>query len=378
MGYIYKYNQESVFESIVQYLSKLRTERDIRPLRLFVFPSGRCREKCSYCSLNNNKPGVVDLFSKKKFVEKLIVDIKESGFIDIHLFGGGEPFFYKENMMYFLESLQDTDGYLRIITNGMNLEEKDIKLIVKKGLVSQLNLTLNYASEELSLETYGNRERHRHTLYILQNIKKYKSIYRVKYPFVDIMFVLMNNNYRQLPQIIKLVSTLDINYFFLQPLRIDCEYHKTLALSEKDKEYFVSSISILRRLFSDNGIRSNIDDFVVDENFIDDSAYHRSVVSGTRINFSSVSLGCYFPLTTVAILNNGTIPKCFFLPYNYYQYNYLEESFRLSKFLSSSEFKSAMGNFIGPASIANCPRCTLCILYEFEEIKRRLYASASK
>jgi MoaA/NifB/PqqE/SkfB family radical SAM enzyme len=327
-----------------------------------------------------NKPGAIDLFSRREFIDKLIKEIKEVGFIDIHVFGGGEPFFYKKNMMYFLENLKNVDVYLRVITNGMNLEEEDIKLIVKEGLVSQLNFTLNYASEDSSITAYGNKRRHEHTLYVLRNIKKYKEIYKVDYPNVDIMFVLMSNNYRELPDIIKLISNLNINFLFFQPLRVDCDYHKTLTLTEKDRENFIEDIPYLKQILSENNIRSNIDDFIVSRSFIDDSAAHRSVVSDTKINLFSTTLGCYFPLTTFAILNNGRIRKCFFLLDSYYRHNYLKKEFKLVDFLRSSEFRDTVGNFTGPHSISNCSRCTLCVLYEFEEIKRRVfyYASAKK
>ena len=364
----FKFNCLNVNKHISSYLYGLRSYEDIKPLRLLIHPSGKCNDSCKYCKRNTDPKIEPDFFGNRDYIDKLARDVEELGIKDIHMLGGGEPFFYKDNMFYFLERLRNVDTHTRIITNGKNLNDSDISSIVKDELVSNLNITQSTDSEEMAGKLYQNKERHTHTISLLGNILKYKKLYNKKFPQIDIMFVLSNLNYNKIDKIISMLKELKVNYFFMQPLRIDCDDYKELDLSEEQKKEFLVKIPETKRLLQKANIVSNINDFEVNDDFITDSRDYKSVIPDTILTGRHLKIGCYFPLTTIAIHHDGIIPKCYFnkplFDRNYFSISSLKEEIR------SAGYLDFVKNFVGGNCLSSCDGCRICILNEMREIKK--------
>jgi len=364
----FKFNHENVFNHMSNYLYGLRSCQDIKPFRLFLHPSGKCNDSCKYCKTNINSKLEIDFFKNKNYLDKLARDIEELSIKDIHMLGGGEPFFYKENMFYFLEKLINVDAFIRIITNGNNLNDLDISNIVKDGLVSQLNITLSTDSEKMSGRLYQNKKRHAQTISVLESIFKYKSFYNKQFPRIDIMFVLSNLSYNKIDSIISILKELNISYFFMQPLRINCDDYRELELSNQQKKEFLDKIPETEELLKKANIMSNINDFKINDDFIENSRDYKCVIPDTVLLGRYLKIGCYFPLTTIAIHHDGAIPKCYFadplFAKNYFSISSLKEE------VMNADYLDFIKNFIGGNCRSNCDKCRICILYEVEEIKK--------
>lgn len=346
----------------------LRSCQDIKPARLFLHPSGMCNDSCKYCKTNINAKIDQDFFNNRGNLDKLARDIEELGIRDIHMLGGGEPFFHKDNMFYFLEKLINVDALIRIITNANNLNDSDINNIVKYGLISQLNITLSTDSAEMAAGLYQNKERHTSTISILESILKYKDLYNKQLPRIDIMFVLSSLNYNRIDSIVSILKALNINYFFMQPLRVNCDDYKGLQLSEQQKREFLEKIPETEELLKRANIMSNINDFKINDDFIANSRDYKSVIPDTVLFGKYIKIGCYFPLTTIAIHHDGVVPKCYFANLifnkNYFSVSSLKEE------IIGADYADYIKNFIGENCLSNCDKCRICILYEIEEIKR--------
>ena len=386
---------------LARHLFVLKQNSHVTPKRLFVYPTGLCDDKCRYCvdGLNAGDAAFLrydpekDFFNSQAYIDKLISDIKELQIIDMHIFGGGEPFFYKENMFYFLEKLKDLDIFIRIITNANRLNDEDIEKIIKNKLVSQLNISFNTDSDASAAKIYKNTIRHTHTLNILSSITKYKNIYKTDFPKVHIMFVILNINYNKVIEIVELLNEHTIEFFMFQPLRVSADGQRELALSLAQEEQLIMDIPHIEEALQRHNMRSNINSLKPTSGISADrdAAENRPLTNGMTpelsnaksintkfykpdfcsfelINKYGLRIKCHMPLTTMAICYNGNIPFCQFKYNEQYRANYFDIA-SLKDFTESQEYRTFVGNFINGEFPEMCRGCSFCIPQETETIK---------
>lgn len=374
----FKYTPDAVTNLIATRLYTLTKKTKINPLRLFVYPSGLCNDKCKYCSdglnaENSKEKSFIqydperDFFKHRNYIDKLIKDIKRLKIRDLHLFGGGEPFFYKENMFYFLEKLKDIDIFIRIITNTNNLNEQDIERIIRDRLLSQINISFNTDSLETAEKIYVDVSRHSHTLDILNAITKYKKVYATNVPYVDIMFTLLKVNCDKIPEILELLQGHSINYFFFQPLRCYSEQQEELIASDIPQR----KIARIEKKLTDLQIESNISELRPAIGSSIGRTDSREVSSTPSvINKNGIHIRCYMPLTTLSICYNGNIPLCQFRYDKQYRLNYFDIK-SLNEFVMGKEYSSFVRSFINGQLPEICTNCQFCVNAELDIIRKR-------
>ncbi len=385
----FKYNPEAVTNCMAEYLYTLRQDAAVKPMRLFVYPTGLCNDSCRYCSDGSRAGGgdygaflkcdpKRDFFNNKVFIDKLVADIKNLRIRDVHLFGGGEPFFYKEQTFYFLEQLKETDVFIRVITNAKNLGREDMFKIIKGGLISQLNISFNTESRQTAEKLYADSSRHQHSVDALGAITEYKGKYKVEFPKIDIMFTILNINYNRVTEIINLLKGHSINYFMFQPLRCYTSKQKEFALTKEQEEEFSAQVPAIERMLHELGVRSNIGEFKKNEQR-GPSGTNPAVSSRypELVNKHGLRLGCYIPLTTLSICYNGNIPLCQFKYDQQYKQNYFELK-ELKEFIKSEDYSSFVRSFIDTRPPATCSVCNFCVPFELEIMKQRFLAFTQK
>ena len=378
----FKYDPESLMNALARHLYSLKKESVIFPFRLFIYPSGLCNDSCRYCNdgaragrkssedFLQYKP-VRDFFANKEYIDKLIKDIKDLEIRDIHLFGGGEPFFYKASMFYFLEKLKDTDVFIRIITNANNLDTWDVDYMVKNKLVSSLNISFNTDSKEAAMMIYSDFSRHSHSLNILEAIVKCKENYKTDFPRVNVMATLLNTNYNKVPDIIQLIGGYRVDFFSLQPLRYSADNQKQFKLTKEQEDAFVQTIPQIESRLNEFEIFSNISEFKKEEKNVSDNLISNEPFLRPKLkNKNNLTLECYLPLVTLAISYDGSIPVCFFKYDKQYKSNYFELK-SLNKFLHSREYKEFIYGLINSKLPDICGDCKFCSFQELQMIKER-------
>ncbi|MFA5319768.1 MAG: radical SAM protein [Candidatus Omnitrophota bacterium] len=376
----FKYSPDAVTEAMAAGLYNLKPDSRPLPLRLFIYPTALCNDRCIYCSDSLNaeqNEGTrhlqydprKDFFSDRNNVKKLADDVKRLAVRDIHLFGGGEPFFYKENMFYFLEALRDTDVFIRVITNSNALLEEDVERMVRDRLVSQLNISFNTDSEQTAAGIYSSPKRHSHTLEILSAVTKFKAIYNSPVPSVDIMFTLLKNNCGRIPGVIGNLRGHKVNFFFFQQLRCYTAEQTALAVASVPED----DLRLAGRMLAEMGIDSNIGELPGRQ---DKGVPEKHPAAGedkgvSLRNRRGIDIGCYMPLTTLSICYNGNVPICQFRYDRQFSFNYLEPGdFR--KFLHGKEYRSFLRGFIGGKELPEvCRGCLFCVNHEVRGLRAR-------
>jgi MoaA/NifB/PqqE/SkfB family radical SAM enzyme len=374
----FKFSPDAVTEAMAAGLYDLRSGSRIIPMRLFVYPTALCNDKCRYCSDSLNAEQNTetrhlrydprkDLFADKENVRRLAADVKKFSVRDIHLFGGGEPFFYKENMFYFLESLRDTDVFIRVITNANALDDQDVERIVRDRLVSQLNISFNTDCEETASSIYSSPGRHGHTLQVLSALTRYKNIYSSGYPSVDIMFTILKNNYDRIPAVVGNLRGHRIHFFFFQRLRCYTEQQRALAAPSLPQE----DLKAAGRMLEEMGITSNISELAEVEGHPagegEGTGRHKVFLRNRR----GLPLACYMPFTTLSICYNGAVPVCQFKYEQQFAFNYLDSG-GLAPLLKSGEYSSFVSSFFGKETLPDiCGGCRFCVDHESETLRKR-------
>lgn len=385
----FKFNPDAVTDFLTHYLFTLNENSNIRPMRLFIYPTALCNDSCKYCSdgINVVEDGYKDFlkynpkedfFNNRDYIDKLIKDIEELKIRDVHIFGGGEPFFYKENMFYFLEKLKKVDVFIRIITNAKNLDGQDVDRIIKNRLISQLNISFNSDSELTAKNIYIDSSRHTHTINILKSITECKEKYQTDFPKIDIMFTILNVNYDKIIEVINLLKEFKINHLFFQPLRCYSGKQNAFLLSENQKKELLRDISKIEEKLGEFKIRSNFNEFKREGSIHYGNPNSKEFPKYIELkNKYNIILKCYMPLTTISICYNGNIPFCQFKYDKGYRQNYFDIR-SLKKFIRSKEFVPFVRNFINNKMPEICADCHFCVPDELEIIKKRFLHFSKK
>lgn len=381
----YKYNPEAVTGGLVRYLDGLKGPSGLSPKRLFIYPAILCDDNCKYCNdgLHHQGSDSValavdprgDFFSDRKRIDKLVRDIRGLGIIDVHLFGGGEPFFYKDNMIYFLKKLKNIDVFIRVITNTKCLEEEDVRQIVKHQLISQMNISFNSDSDQTAGKIYSDSSRHRHTLDVLNWISKYKRLYKTDFPKIDIMFIVLNVNYARIIEIIGLLDEFGINYFFFQPLRVYTEKQKQFQLSTSEQDDLEKMIPGIESRLNSLKIRSNVNELKRKETGVPAISSTEAKNALELKNSKGLTIDCYMPLTTISICYNGNMPFCQFNFRSQYSKNYFDIP-GLGEFIKEEEYSGFVNKFVGSGLPVVCRGCNFCVPSELNTIRECMLGSS--
>lgn len=361
--YNLRYDSDLVFRESFEFLDNIDKDNisKIKPSQIVIMANLRCNSKCIYCCVKDNI-NRKELFSDLDLVNKLIEDIRDIG-IKYILIVGGEPFFYKKNMIYFLEKLKDLDCFIIMNTNSTLLKKRDIKKIVKNELISCLSISLNSDCDELEYKISGDKKRHSKTICNLKLVDYYKRKYDAKIPYVVIMFAMFNLNYHSILNILNQVKEYNVNGFVIQPMRVYEKKDEVLKLNEYQKQEFLKMVPELIEVAEKYKIDNRFSDFLK-EDLIENATSLQKINKYEKIyNKKGIFFNCYFPLSNIAVDWEG---KFFGCPFYFSEKNQLTLDYytnNLREFVKSKSYIDHLKNFINKKKLPEfCKNCNLCEL----------------
>lgn len=204
-------NKEIYLEEEPSYLKYWCGDNIPFPRNAIIETTTRCNIRCVECARPTEKEDYGDM-SLETFdhLKELFPHLRNAG-----LFGHGETFLNK----YFFDMLirlKKNGVSTNVITNGTLLDNELAERVVKEGL-NYLTFSMDGATEE----TFNKLRRGARFYNIIGNIKRvqtFKLKYSSQIPNLAIQFVGMQQNIHELPELVRLASSIGVSNISVVPL----------------------------------------------------------------------------------------------------------------------------------------------------------------
>ena len=179
------------------------------PLRFSLELTYRCNLNCPYCYVGDCRKK--EELSTQEWL-RIIEQVSEWGLITLV---GGEPLVRKDFSEIFLKSIQQVQGRVNVVSNGILLDEQMLKMFIDNKL-----LLLS-----VSIDGYGNNHdinRDRKGLFelVVNNLETFKRLKHKKtHPLLDIKTIILKNNLDDMVKLYKLCEELNADFLSLAFLR---------------------------------------------------------------------------------------------------------------------------------------------------------------
>lgn len=184
------------------------------PKSIKIEITARCNYNCSYCATRKSLRPVGDM--DKKFLYRILKELKEIGIKEVGLFLLGEPFLVDELSNYIRYAKKSIGiDYVFITTNGSLCTPKRLIPCVNAGLDS-LKFSMNAGTKERYAKMHGVDAFDK----VINNIRllhSYKKISNLDKPRVCVSSIFMKSYKKELENLRKIISPY-IDEFYYLPL----------------------------------------------------------------------------------------------------------------------------------------------------------------
>ncbi len=207
--------KKTILENTKAYRKHIGDMNGVYPRTLNLEITSYCNLRCMMCpktvGFHTHKP---DSKHSEKTFRKIIKEIIPH-IHHLNLMGFGEPLIVKEQLLELLEACKREHVTVNLITNGLLLDRELAFRIVELGLYN-MNVSLDAATPQTYKKIRGNDFElvKRNLKYVLEAKKELNS----EYPTLDLSFVGMVDNIKELPDFINLACELGARKVVLQAL----------------------------------------------------------------------------------------------------------------------------------------------------------------
>lgn len=208
-----------------------------------IWPTAFCDSHCNFCSSD-----IYNIKSKSRLtavkLKEIINSLAEMGVNLIRFSGGGEPFLI-ENFNEIIEFTAEKKLQSLYITNGIHLEAKNIKALVKHANLVRFSLNAGTREDYLKVSGVDCFDK------VVANVKliaeERKRQHKEQEMYLGVNFIVTPDNYRGMSKIAEIAKSFGFDFilfrkcnphkqrFFDQTLEIlKGEVEKCLALSDKN------------------------------------------------------------------------------------------------------------------------------------------------
>lgn len=188
-----------------------------------------CDLNCVFCG-EKDKPAKDEL--EIKDYKRIFKELSKLGIKLCALVGGGEVLCKKELTFKVLKLIQKYNMKGWIVTNGFNLNKEDIKKIISYNTDTVL-FSLDAASPELHDRLRGRKGSFQKVIENIQLFDYWKKRLNKKKPELKIQMLVLNQNYKNIRQMIRLSKSLGIQELIINYLITLKTLSQNLKLSKK-------------------------------------------------------------------------------------------------------------------------------------------------
>jgi MoaA/NifB/PqqE/SkfB family radical SAM enzyme len=293
-------------EKIAERVESWFNGRPKKPYKIDFFITERCNLNCRFC----NFPLVNKIRYERELTREELLDIVDyCGKNDVGIVGilGGEPFIRKNVLLEVMEKIKEYGIAGSIVSNGTLLDKECMMDLVKiEWDLVRFSLDGIEATHDFLRNKSGSFKTLISTIEKLNEVKKK---FKTKKPTIEINTVLCNKNYKELPEVIKLASSLSCNHVYILPMIEFTEYSKKLRIMKENlsevKKYLMEAKEISAKL----NLSTNIDE-IIDQGLITKSNRMDEVVlPKEKINDKNY-IPCFLPWYTMNIDAVGNVTPC--------------------------------------------------------------------
>lgn len=279
----------------------------------------QCNSECYYCQWSSSNSSV----NRKIPIKQLIVSQEKFKDLSISriIINGGEPFLSK-NLQPILTYYKGFNLPIRLISNGIELNEDKINLLINLG-VSEFVISL----DSVFYDTYSKNRSISQKLFekIMDNLVSLSKIGKKLYNFLGLNVVLTskNSNWNNISSLLDFVRDLHIKQIKFQPVFNDGYLTKKapeLALNKEDVPHLKE-------------IEIKIKNLEFQKNFTNPVGFWSDLIaylSGTKLNSRNCKVA-----DNAILLHEGILKFCFWC--KHINYGPISESFTKDDFKNKRE-----------------------------------------
>lgn len=289
------------------------------PFKIDIEIHRRCNLKCLSCSRREDeKYSHINEFSKSIEMSKekwlsIVEQAAELGVKEWHIAGGGDPPMLKEITFPILERIKKHGMYGILTTNGTNLNDEQIKMLVDIGW-DRIHFSVDGPDEKTHDYLRGVKGCFNKTISTIKRFKEYEKEKGTDSPMLNMNTVLSTKNYNKIDKQVELAHYLGIEYMFIEPLMVYSKYGENLKIKEKHQKDFQKNLKKAIELTKKYEIDSNFSNFDnnLDEELIKKSSSMHEVVKKDmeKQNHPFLAIPCYDPWFHMTIKADGRVISC--------------------------------------------------------------------
>jgi len=313
-----------LYESRVERLAKWARGGKAGPVSIELVPTERCNLNCMSCWRQGwDKKRLEQRYAQEMSDHRLLELVDEAaeiGVKEIAFVGGGEPLF-RPVTTELIKKIKGHGMECDLVTNGALLTKELIEEMVTLGVDR-----IKFSVDGVDAKTHdylrgveGTFEK------VINNIKYFASVKtKLKADEPKLLFntVISNENYKQLPGIVRLGNSIGLGGIWLLPLTAFDESGKNLKLSKEQliefKSVLKESMALAQGFRMENNFEhfldlkytektESMDEVMMEEVNIIKEEYPKSDDPLENFKF----LPCYIPWHHITIIPNGNIAPCF-------------------------------------------------------------------
>lgn len=323
-----------LYETRVERLATWARGGKAGPVSIELVPTERCNLNCLSCWRQGwDKKKLEERYSQEmsdKRLLELIDKAADIGVKEIAFVGGGEPLI-RSITAKLIRKIKGYGMECDLVTNGALLTKELIEEMVKIGVDR-----VKFSVDGVDAETHDSLRGVKGTFEkVMENIKyfsKTKTKLSAEKPRLLFNTVISNKNYRQLPDIVKLGSSVDLDGIWLLPLTVFDDSAKDLKLTHEQTIEFKSILKEAITLSKECGMEDNFEHFLEPKYMEKTESMHEVMMEEAKDRSKTKSLKniirkeypkskdplenfkflpCYIPWHHITIIPNGNIAPCF-------------------------------------------------------------------
>jgi len=289
------------------------------PYKIDIELHRRCNLKCLSCSRradekyeNLNEFSKNIEMSKEKWLD-IIDEAAGLGVMEWHVAGGGDPPLLQDITFSVLERIKKHNMYGILTTNGTNLTEKQIQMLVNIGW-DRIHFSIDGPDAKTHDYLRGVKGCFKKTVSAIKTLNGYKTIQGKDKPMLNMNTVLSVKNYNKLDKMVKLAKKLHVGYMFVEPLIVYSKYGSKLKLKDEHLKIFPKPLKKAKELAEKYEIDNNFSNFDknLDEQLIKKSSSMNEIIKEdmNQQKHPFLSIPCYDPWFHMTIKADGRVISC--------------------------------------------------------------------